>query len=195
MSRTSPDALAREAARLFSLGRVDSIDSAIHAARLNLNDREAPTPSHNLVRRHIQGMSMQALGAEGYAENVNRVLSIAEECMTALEQAFPEVRTLLVGRAARGHIDGDANLHIRLYTNTPLPDIAQALVDFGYDEPAFETIESRHGRLSRLILTDQDCRLLLTRVPPHLVAESRTDLFHDRPVDTLTLEQLRKRIA
>ncbi len=192
-SRT--DAIAREAARLIESGRSDTLAQAIRAAAEGLGFHDAQLPSHGRVRRHAQALAMQALGDAGYAEAIRGVWRVAERLMTVVDEAMPEVDPLLVGRAAQGHIDGGVTVHIRLYTEAPIGDLARTLVGFGYDEPAFETVNTRLGRLNRLRLDDDGVSIVLTRCPPHLTETAHLDLFSGRPIKTATLSELRRRLA
>ena len=114
--------------------RVRSVGEAIRAAASALGYQDAPLPGHGTVRKHAQAQAMQALGSEGYTESVREVWCAAERVMTVLDEAIPDAVLLLVGRAAQGLIDGGVTVHVRLYTQTPIGDVAQTLVDFGYDE-------------------------------------------------------------
>ena len=192
-SMTDPrtDQIAREAARLIETGRVGSIDDAIRAAATALNLHEVPMPGQGRVRKHVQAMSMQALGDEGYAESVRNVQEIAEQLMTALEQAMPDDPTLLVGRAAKGLIDAGVTIHIRIYTKEPIDQIAQALADFDYDEPTFETAETSVGRLNRIRLTEDGVEIVLTHCLPEMIKDAHVDLFKGQPIEAVTLEELR----
>ena len=192
-SRT--DAIAREAARLIESGRSDTLAQAIRAAAEGLGFHDAQLPSHGRVRRHAQALAMQALGDAGYAEAIRGVWRVAERLMTVVDEAMPEVDPLLAGRAAQGHIDGGVTVHIRLYTEAPIGDLARTLVGFGYDEPAFETVNTRLGRLNRLRLDDDGVSIVLTRCPPHLAETAHLDLFSGRPIKTATLSELRRRLA
>jgi hypothetical protein len=185
------DQIARMAARLLESGRYGRIDEAIRAAAEELGFHGVELPGHGLVRRHAGAMAMAALGDEAYAESVRRVLSVAERLMTALVESMPDVEPLLVGRAARGQIDGGVTLHIRLYTRVDVAQVAQRLVDFGYDEPGFDTVNTRYGRLNRLQVEDEGLKLVLTRCPPQMRRDAGSDLFTGRPVPALTLKDLR----
>jgi len=192
-SRT--DEIAREAARLMASSRSGSIGEAIHAAASALGYHDVDLPGHGRVRKHAQGLAMQALGREGYARSVDDVWQAAERIMTVLTEAIPDAEPLLAGRAAQGLIDGGVTLHVRVYTHASIGDIAQTLVDFGYDEPGFETAATRFGRLDRLRLADEGIEILLTRCPPDVVGRSAVDLFTGKPVPTATLAELRARIG
>jgi len=112
-----------------------------------------------------------------------------------LAEAVPDAEPLLAGRAARGMIDGGVTLHVRVYTQASIGDVAQTLVDFGYEEPDFETAASRFGRLDRLRFTDEGIDVIVTRCPPTVVERSSLDLFSGKPVTTATLVELREKIG
>jgi len=191
MTDPQTDQIAREAARLIETGGAESIDAAIHAAASALNLQDVPLPGRGRVRKHAQAMSMQALGDEGYTESVRNVWEIAEQLMTALEQAMPDEPTLLVGRAAKGQIDAGVTIHIRIYTKSQIAEIGQMLVDFGYDEPAFETADATVGRLNRIRLVEEGIEIVLTRCLPEMLKDAQVDLFKGQPIETVTLEELR----
>jgi glutamate/tyrosine decarboxylase-like PLP-dependent enzyme len=138
-------------------------------------------------------MSMQALGQEGYAERVRAIYETAEQLMTLLETSLEDAETLLVGRFARGLVDGDGPMHVRLYTTRPVHEIAAVLVDQGYDEPAFETADTRRGRLSRVVVTDEGIEFVVTRCPPAMRGDAGKDLFTEAPIAVATREEVRKR--
>ncbi len=174
--------------------RSGSIGEAIRAAASALGYHDVDLPGHGRVRKHAQGLAMQALGREGYARSVDDVWQAAERIMTVLTEAIPDAEPLLAGRAAQGLIDGGVTLHVRVYTHASIGDIAQTLVDFGYDEPGFETAATRFGRLDRLRLADEGVEILLTRCPPDVVGRSAVDLFTGKPVRTATLAGLRGKL-
>jgi hypothetical protein len=126
---------------------------------------------------------------------VRRVWQVAERVMTVLDQVMSHGKALLVGRAAQGLIDGGVTLHVRLYTDAPIGDVADALVEFGYDEPSFETVDTRLGRLNRLRLEDDGLELVLTRCLPHMAGSADRDLFSGRPITTATLAEVRRKLT
>ncbi len=138
---------------------------------------------------------MQTLGSEGYAQSVGDVWRVAERIMTVLAEAVPDAEPLLAGRAVQGMIDGGVTLHVRVYTQASIGDVAQTLVDFGYEEPDFETAETRFGRLDRLSLADEGIDVLVTRCPPNVVGRSGEDLFSGKPVSTATLAEVRAKLS
>ena len=95
--------------------------------------------------------------------------------MTVLDESMPEGNTLLVGRAAEGHIDAWLRVYVRFYTETPIGEVADVLVAFGYDEPAFETVSTRVGRLNRLILDDDGVEVVVTRCLPRMAENAHLD--------------------
>lgn len=184
------DEIARVAARLIEAGRSAAFDEAIRAAAEKLGYRDAHLPGHGLVRRHAEALSMQAHGAEGNAERRRRILEIAERLMALFAETRDDVEPMLAGRAASGLLGGGEPLHVRLYTRADVGDLARTLVEFGYDEPAFETAETRHGRLSRMRISDDGVEIVLTRCLPELRRDAAKDLFTGAPVATATLADL-----
>ena len=171
--------------------RTTSIGEAIRAAASALGYHDVDLPGHGRVRKHAQGLAMQTLGRDGYAQSVSDVWRAAERVMTVLTEAIPDAEPILAGRAAQGLIDGGVTLHIRVYTHASIGEVAQTLVDFGYEEPDFETAVTQFGRLDRLRLADEGIELLLTRCPPDVVASSAVDLFTGERVTTVKLADLR----
>ncbi|MHC4107799.1 MAG: hypothetical protein ACYSTY_06925 [Planctomycetota bacterium] len=189
------DQIAREAARLIETGGADSIGQAIRAAADALGFHDAQLPGHGRVRMHAQGMSMQALGDAGYAEMVRDVWRTAERLMTVLAEATPSIEPRLVGRAAKGQIDAGVTLHIRAYTRSPIEDVARLLVEFGYGEPAFETVNTKVGRLNRLRLDDDGIEIVVTRCRPDMARRVQVNLFSGQPINTATLEEVRGKLG
>jgi hypothetical protein len=162
-ARDDRDRIARRAAAYLHAREVASAAEAIAKAAREMHVRsEGELPSQALVRKHAQGMAMQELGQAGYEAAVRAHLQRAAEVMYVLEEAFG-VEPQLMGRAARGHVDGDPVVHIHVRTKAPVGKIAQALVDAGYEEPEFRTIETESGRANQLRFTDEGTTFLLTR--------------------------------
>lgn len=185
------DRIARRAAALMAAGREHDLHRAVRIAAETLGFRHgAPLPSDGEVRRHLQGMAQEALGAEGYKAQVDDTLALAAETMDHLERAFG-ARTLLCGRGARGQFDGGAELHVRLYARAELPDIAQVLVDAGFEEPSFETVDTTHGKANRLRTALDGVALVVTRCLPEWWATRAEDLVTGRRTSVRTLDELR----
>jgi hypothetical protein len=195
MTDDRTDRIAREAARLIETGREADLARAIRAAAEALQLRDAPMPGYGLVRRHAQGMAMQAGGDDAYRQSIHDVWSIAEQVMTAVELATDGATTLLAGRAAKGQIDAGVRLHLRVYTRHPMAEIVQSLVEAGYEEPTFATAETRFGRLDRISFTEERLPILLTRCLPETRAEAERDLFTGRPIATADGAELRRRLS
>ncbi len=194
MTDPRSDLIAREAARLIEVGEFQSIDAALRQASSNPEFRGAPLPSHGRVRLHAQAMSMQSLGEGEYIERGTSIWRIADEVMSTLELGLPDSHTTLMGRVADGHFDADALIHIRLNTRATIGEAAAALVEFGYDEPAFTTADTRHGRFDQLRFSEGGINIVITRVPPGPVVHGDVDLFSGKPVATLTLTALRQKL-
>jgi len=195
MKHPETDEIAREAARMLRTGAAAGVTEAIQRAAQALRLDGVRLPGTGLVRRHAQAMAMQELGEPGYARSVKKVLSIAEQVMTAIEPMPGEPRTELAGRAAAGQIDGDVALHIRVYTSRAIEDIASELRVAGYDDAAFSTLESRHGRLSQATIMENDVRIVLTRCPRGVVREPTRDLVTGKRVVIAELDAVRRMVA
>jgi hypothetical protein len=195
MTDARTDQIAREAARLVETGRARTVGEAIRLAAEALSLQNAPMPGHGRVRKHAQGMAMQAMGEQAYRRSVDEVLSIAEQLLTLIEESEPEGPAVLVGRAAKGQIDAGVTLHLRVYTRRPMREIVQRLVAFGYGEPSFETANTPFGRLDRVRFVEEGCEVALTRCLPEMVADMNLDLFTRRPIAVATARDLRRRLS
>jgi hypothetical protein len=194
MSDQRTNEIAFEAARLLDDGAVEEISAAVRAAVDQLGHHDAPRPSEGRIRKHLQALSMSAVGAEAYGEDVKRILATVEQIMALVDLLFDDVESMLVGRGALGLVDGPTALHVRLYTRRPLRDIATVLVAHGYTDPAFETADTRLGRMDRMRLEDDGVEVILTRCMPEHRATSDRDLFKDGPIATIDLDGLRAQL-
>jgi hypothetical protein len=186
------DRIARRAAALVAAGHEPDIHRAIRRAAETLGfSHGAPLPSDVEVRRHLQGMAQEAMGAEAYDEAVEETLGLAAQCMETLERAFGGP-TLLAGRGARGQFDGGAELHLRLYARAELPDIARVLAELGMDEPTFETVETIHGRANRVRTAIDGVVIAVLRCLPEWWDDRSRDLVTGKPTSVRTLAQLQR---
>ncbi|MDY7109223.1 MAG: hypothetical protein SYC29_11365 [Planctomycetota bacterium] len=195
MTDARTDQIAREAARLIEAGKARTVGEAIRLAADALRLKQAPMPGHGRVRKHAQGMAMQAMGERAYRQSIEHVLNVAEQLLTVLEQGEPEGPAVVVGRAAKGQIDAGVTLHLRVYTRRPIREIVEHLVAFGYEEPSFETADTRFGRLDRVRFSEEGCEVALTRCLPEMIAHKDFDLFTRRPIAVATAGELRRRLA
>jgi hypothetical protein len=194
--RGEVERIAAAAARRFEGGRADSIEQAIDAvmAMETIEPGRCPLgrPTVNQVRRHLQALAQERLGLEGYRAELAAILAIAAEAMELLERRLPDCRTQLVGRAAAGRLDGEIRLHIRASTRVPIGVLAEALVSEGFEEPRFEVVEARCGRLDRLSFDQDGVEVCVTRCHPRQVTLAREDLVTGRPVEVLELAELER---
>ncbi|MGA1709139.1 MAG: hypothetical protein ACO4CI_10680 [Phycisphaerales bacterium] len=194
--RREVERIAAAAARRFEGGRADSIEQAIDAAMAMESSepghRRLDRPTANQVRRHLQALAQERLGLEGYRAELAAILRIASEAMELLERRVPDCRTQLVGRAAAGRLDGEVELHIRAATRVPIGTLAEAIVSEGFEEPRFEVVEARCGRLDRLCFDQDGVEVRVTRCHPRQVTLAREDLVTGRPVEVLELAELER---
>ena len=185
------DRIARRAAALVASGRVAELGAAVRLAAESLGfARGASLPTVGEVREHLRGMSQEAMGAESYGALVEETLALAAMVMDALERATGG-RTLLAGRGARGQFDGGAELHVRLYARAEPAEIAAVLDGCGFGEPAFETVETLHGRTNRVRTSMDGVTLCVMRCLPEWWDDRSRDLVTGRPAATRTLDGLR----
>jgi hypothetical protein len=137
-------------------------------------------------------MALEALGDSGYRKRVAEVLERAEEMMTLLGTLPGEPRAVLVGRAARGQVDADPCCRIRVETSEDLSVIAQRIVEAGYEEPAFATVDSRFGRLGRLDVMDGGVELRVVRCPPSQRIPFDQDLRSTAKIPSIDADELRR---
>jgi hypothetical protein len=186
--------IATLAAQLVADGRVRTVEEAIRVALDRLDAPPRSAPSAGVVRQHLQPLLMQSLGAEGYPAMTRERLELAESAMTVLATPTETLDVVLAGRAAKGQLDGDVTLHIRVYTPRRIADIAQDLVDAGFEEPRFSTAETRFGRLDRLEIDDGKTMISITRCLPQQRREAERDLYNGARIPTLRLPELEKRL-
>jgi hypothetical protein len=195
MADPRTDEIAREAARLIHTGSADDIDEALHLAAASLGYASARLPGHGRVRKHARAMTMQAIGDAAYHQQVRHIWEVAEQIMTVSEHTMPDVETVLSGRAAEGLIDAGVSIHVRLYTRHSDIDLARALVEFGYDQPQFTSIDTRFGRLQQMRLIEDGIDIALTRCMPELAVHASTDLTTGKAIKTLSLNALRRKLG
>jgi len=187
-----PDEIARAAARLLLDRAAADVREAIARAGSRLGYPSSAWPRPALVRRHAQALTEEALGTAGHHDRRRERWRLAEEIMTLLDVQLAPAGLWLVGRAARGHFDADPRLDVRFHGTAGIDEIAALLVDAGFDEPKFETLESRWGRLSRLRFDDGGVECVVTRCPPAQVLDPSLELVTGKPIKRLTLEELRR---
>jgi len=188
------DSIAREAARLIEIGQAPTVGKAIAVVLDRLDARQrrgVRIPSHGLVRRHVQAFAMQSMGEDAYREAVRDILRIAEELMTV----FEGFRPVLIGRAAKGQVDAGAAIRVRIFTKTGLDELMNLLAHFGYGEPSIETVNTRWGRLNRLVFTEESVPIIITRCLPEMERHVSENLTTGAKVATMTLQALRERLS
>ncbi|UCD75424.1 MAG: hypothetical protein JSV91_00600 [Phycisphaerales bacterium] len=186
------DQIASEAARLIAAGDFDDIGQAIQAAVATLKMHGAALPSKERVRKHVQAQTMATVGEEGYRGMVRGMWETVEQLMSLLAEAFDSAQVLLVGEAVKGRIEGGLNPHLRIYTRASVGEIAEVLVDHGCEEPAFDTVNTSHGRLNRLRFVDEGWEIVLTRCLPEMMTKSGIDLITGKPVSVASLDEVRR---
>lgn len=193
--RTDPrrDLIAQEAARLVLEEQVHSIEKAIRQAAEHLGWPDVARPARRQVHDHIQGMRLETLGEAGCRRQLASLWAAAEQIMTVFEDDRPS----LVGRAAEGRIDGEVSLRIRLYSDSRVSELADRLLQWGYEnELSFDTAHTRLGRFDRINLIEDGIPITLTRCPITRFHEVHAVNLHTgEPITVVDLISLRRAIA
>ena len=127
---------------------------------------------------------------DGYRRQLAAWLAIGLDAIDAIESAIPGCRASLAGRGAAGRLDGDPTLHLRVSTASAIGVIAAALVEAGFAEPTFETLNATCGRLDRLRSAAEGVEVVVVRCPPGQIRPGRVDLVTGRPTTVLEREAL-----
>ncbi len=186
------DQIAQHAAEILLQRETDSTAQAIRTAAYRARIHpDVKLPTIKLVRNHLRALTQQALGNAGYQQSIQSILASAEEIMTLLADAEPQ----LVGRAAAQKFDGDVKLYLRIYTAQPIGEIAELIFSFGYEDPQCTTADTKFGRFDRLTFTEQNIPIIITRCPPDQQTKIQNlDLFTRKTIPTLNLENLRSQL-
>ncbi|MCE2884227.1 MAG: hypothetical protein LW806_04920 [Planctomycetaceae bacterium] len=201
--RSDSARIARRAVERLSEGRSESVGDAVDDAARELRARAGfRRPTRAELRAHAQAHE-ESLGP-GVRER--RIVDTLEEALEVLavleahviahdpegaERPAPEV----YGRAALGELDLDPTVHIRVVTSLSIGDLAAAAVEAGLAEPAFETVDSRHGRIDRLAAEGAFARYRVSRIPPGMRLDPGRDLVSGERVAHAGFEAISRRIG
>ncbi len=152
-------------------------------------------PGPGRVRKHAQGMAMQAMGEAAYLEAKREIMRTAEELMTALAYGLDDAEPLLMGRAAEGNTDAGVTLHVRVYTSRSTAEIAATLIEFGYDEPQFDTVQTKYGPINRIFLEEDGVPIVIARCLPQSGIARGVDMFTGERIAHTTVDELRVRFG
>lgn len=188
------DAIARRAAVLYRTGRSPSVSEAI-AEALRRGRPGAPRPSASLVRRHLEAMDEEERGRSGHERQVSGRRAAIAEWMETLAALPGDPPVHVVGRAARGELDGDVDVHLRVATDLPIGELAATLVAHGAPEPDFSSVHGPFGDFDRISFDEPPLRIRITRCPPRTAARPDRDLVTGKPQEALDLASFRRTIA
>lgn len=189
------DDVARLAAQLLLDRNAADVQSAIALAGSRLGLARPAWPGAALVRRHAQALTERDLGTDGHRSLMASRWRVAEEIMTLLEMQLAPKELWLVGRAARGQLDADPSIRVRYHGDAGIDEIAAVIVDAGFEEPTFETLPTRWGRLSQLRFQEGGMACVVVRCPPTQVTDSSTDLVTGAPLRRISLASLRRELG
>jgi len=188
------DQVARDAARLLMEQSVEHIGAAITAAR-HAAGAVGPPPSRGRVRRHLVAMQQQSMGAEDWARQQQGILASIEECMVGLGWAIDDLELRLAGRAAEGHVDGIEPIWMRLHAGIDDGDLCLVLEEQEFEITSVDSIQTRHGRMTRIAAESGDFDLVLLRCPHRAQVMEERNLITGAPVVLLDAASLARRLA
>ena len=140
-------------------------------------------------------MLLQANGDRAYASYTLSVLAQVEEYMYSLEYHLPATRTWLVGRVVDGCVDPATTIHIRVYSDISIGEIAALLEEFCDGETRIESVRTRRGWRERLVFQDHGHRYVLTRCHSDEFDCRDRHLFRDQAISGCDPATLRIRIG
>lgn len=117
-----------------------------------------------------------------------------EEVMTTLQFALGEATVLACGRAARGHLEDPPRAMLRACTDASISQIATALVEHGFPEPTFRTMDGK-GRHSQVCASGEHLDYVITRCPQDAGGRTPRSLKDGSPLDICSVKQIRDLIA
>ena len=194
MQQTGTNQIARMAAELLAKDSTSSIDEAAQAARSQLGLLEVPLPSRGLVRQHCRAWAQALLGEQGYKNSIKEKLVVIAQLADSLLYIKPEIRIMVMGRAAQSLFDGPGRIHLRLFTDDELVDLAERLVTLGYEEPSFHTVETQYGRMSQLHFRESSLDFCLTMIRGSIRFNEQEDLFTGKRVASVQAQDLQAMI-
>ncbi len=162
---SSADELLAAAVRLYRKGGATSLDAAVEVVAARMGLQGVPRPSQSECRKHAQAQEEEEIGVEGRKQRIHAQLSAALGLLESLATRFGGSNPLLLGRAARGQLDLDPMLHLRIETDANASQVAQALVDSGCDEPKCTSQQISKGRVDRFDSRISGTPLSLLRIP------------------------------
>lgn len=181
------DRIARHAAKLLFSGRATTVREAISFAG------GSGRISRSLIVKHLAAMEESLLGVA--AVNVRRAanLEVALEFMEILDSYFdrftelyPDARgTRLAGRAAEGNLDGDPVVNLRVLAEITPAALVNLIMETGCDEPMFDVLNSRHGKLDRIRTRLSGVDVVLVICPPARVPVDENNLVRGTPVNVI----------
>ena len=189
------DRLARQAAHEIVRQPGLDVDSAVARARRLPELREVSAPSRSLVRRHLEALQMQALGARGFDLKQRAELREVVDLLDLVEVLLRPEAILLMGRVAGEHPLGGVEVHARLMGGGLLEGCASDLEQAGVREVHLQSVRTLVGHLSRMSLENEGRRYVLTQCPVEQDIDPAVNLITGAPIESMALEELRVRVA
>jgi hypothetical protein len=194
--------IARAAVRALAEGRAADLSDAIERgiAEAGAGPR-ARRPTRAELRAHAQAHEESTVGTEGRSRRIAAaleealgVLAILEETVVSRDPQGCQRRPPAVyGRAARGELDLDPVVHVRVETSLAAATLAQALFDHGCADPTCGSLETRYGRLDEIRFDGGEAAFRVVRIPPRMAVDRDRDLVRGVTVEHADYETLAAR--
>jgi len=202
-SRDDRAEIARAAVRALAEGRAGDLADAVERGIAETgSDPRGSRPTRAQLRAHAQAHEESTVGAEGRGRRIRtaldealRVLSILEATVLARDPEGCARRPPAVyGRAARGQLDLDPVVHVRVETSLSAAALAQSLFEQGVADPTCGSVETRHGRLDEIRFAGAEADFRVVRIPPRMAVDRDRDLVRGKPVEHADYETLAARL-
>ena len=184
------DALARAVARcLFDDPDLDWTTAFVAARRVLGVSVRGATPSHALVRRHLEAIEEVRLGAEGARRARQTRIARIVELLEFVRFVLQPIEIQIVGSPARGVIAGPLDVHVRILEGRSLQELFDQLESVGVKEVLPSTTVGPIGRFESVRFESDGVSCTLTRIPEafRTSADAR-NLVTGKPITQVTLE-------
>ena len=196
----SQDQIARRAAELLRDGLAGDIQEAVDQARRAAGGLTGPPPGRDQVRRHLEAMQMSRAGWTGWhADRLERLQEL-EQFLATMEHFLDPLEIRVAGRAAKGELDEGDRIHIRIWIDGDLSELASVLETAGLgpsvagSRPVKRTKANGLSRLATLDFDMEHLQVQLSLCPPRELVTLECNLVSGGPIELASPDDIRKLI-
>ena len=183
------DRIARDAARLLHDGSETTVQAAICGP---LRRRGGDAAAAFRGGSGTSAMQQQSMGAASW--RVRHSVEAVEECMAGLHWAVEDLELRLAGRAAEGVVDGLEPVWMRVHSTVDDGVLCSVLEEQEFEVTGIGTLETRHGRMTRITAEAAEFDLVLLRCHHRSQVLEAVNLVTGGPVSLVELESFGRRI-